>query len=442
MVVILLLCWLTGAPSCRAAERALSFTDAVKLAFENNHEIRAMDNAALASREGIGIARSSLLPRLTFEERYLRTVNPGYAFMTKLNQQRIDQPDFLPVNLNNPDPISDFQTLFFLEQPLFTRKGLLGLEMSKTDARAKDEEALRKKEEIVFQLVQGAISLDTAKAFLGAMEKSVADAKEQLRITELRQRTGLGQYADTLRAATALSAAEQRKISAEKNLRVAKRGLGLLLGLEEDIEILNPLPDLPLRDLAACTQRALSRRDIKSGELREENARKNIKLAEAGYFPYVGVGGAYQLNDHNRPLGTEGNNWQVTAFLRWDLFDGTKREYERTRAKYEAASAQEQLSGLKKAISYRVYEVYLSIDEAQRNVDLARRAALAAEEGKRLVQLRYENGLYPLVDLLNAQAGLDQARAGLVAREGERRLATARLSYESGAIMQDLNLEK
>jgi len=46
------------------------------------------------------------------------------------------------------------------------------------------------------------------------------------------------------------------------------------------------------------------------------------------------------------------------------------------------------------------------------------------------------------VDLLNAQAGLDQARAGLVAREGERRLATARLSYESGAIMQDLNLEK
>jgi outer membrane protein len=439
--VFLMICWISGSGAAISAEQTLTFTEAVRTALQNNHEIKAHRNAALAAKEGIGIARSHLLPKLTFEERYLRTTNPGYAFMTKLNQQRIEQSDFNPGSLNNPDPINDFQTSLFLEQPLFTKKGFLGWEMSKADSQAIDEEVLRKQEEIVFQVSQSVISLQTAHAFLGVAKTSSDEAREHLRITELRYKNGLGQYSDTLRAATSLTEAEQRQVSAVKNLNVAKRGLGLLLSLEENVNVLDTLPDIILRDLADCTLAALSRRDVKSGEIRGENARKNIKMAEAGYFPYIGVGGAYQLNDHNRPLGSEGNNWQVAAFLRWDLFDGTKREYERSKAKHEAAGAQEKLSGLKKAISFRIYEAYLSIDEARKNTVLAKRALESAEEGKRLVRVRYENGLYPLVDLLSAQVSLDQARANLAAREGEQRLAAIRLSYESGTIMKDLKIE-
>ncbi len=438
----LTICCLGGPGIVSASETSLSFSEAVTFALKNNHEIKALQNAALATKEGIGIARSWLLPKLTFEERYLRTVNPGYAFMTKLNQQRIEQPDFNPNNLNNPDPINDFQTSLFLEQPLFTRKGFLSLEMSQADSRAKNEDVRRKQEEIAFQVSQSVISLQTAQAFMSVAEKSLEEAREHLRITELRYKNGLGQYSDTLRASTSLTEAEQRQVSAAKNINVAKRGLGLLLGLEENVSIFDKTPHIPLRNLADCTQAALSRRDVKSGEIRGENARKNIKMAEAGYFPYVGIGGAYQLNDHSKPLGSEGNNWQVTAFLRWDLFDGTKREYERSKAKFEAAGAQEQLSSLKKAISFRVYEAYLSVEEARKNTELARRGLKSAEEGKRLVQLRYENGLYPLVDLLNAQTSLDQARANVAAREGEQGLAVIRLSFESGTIMQDLKIEQ
>jgi outer membrane protein TolC len=64
----------------------------------------------------------------------------------------------------------------------------------------------------------------------------------------------------------------------------------------------------------------------------------------------------------------------------------------------------------------------------------------SGEEGKRLVLVRYENGLYPLVDLLSAQASLEQARANLTAKEGEYRMAIVRLSYESGVIMKDLKI--
>jgi len=441
VTAVLVMFWVCGIGAALAAERTLSFPEAVRFALQNNHELKALENAALATREGIGIARSWLLPRLTFEERYMRTVNPGYAFMTKLNQQRIDLPDFNPANLNNPDPINDFQTSLSLEQPLFTRKGFLGLEMSKADSLARQEDLLRKKEEIVFQVVRSFLSVQTAQAFLLVAEKSVEEAREHLRITEVRYKNGLGQYSDTLRAATALSESEQKQVSAEKNFHVAQRGLGLLLGLEENVHVHDAIPPVSLLDMADYVRAAQSRRDIKSVEIRGENARKNIKLAEAGYFPTIGVGGAYQLNDHNRPLGGEGNNWQVSAFFRWDLFDGAKREYERSKAMYEAAGAREQLSGLKKAVSFRVYEAYLGIGEARKTLALADRALKSAEEGRRLVRVRYENDLCPLVDLLNAQVSLDQARANLTAREGEERLAMVRLSYESGMIMKDLNIE-
>lgn len=422
-------------------EHKLSFYEAVKMALQNNHEIKAMQNASLASKEGIGIARSYLLPKVTFEERYLRTVNPGYAFMTKLDQQRIEAQDFNPSTLNRPDPIDNFQTSFAVEQPIFTRKGLIGLQMSKGESQAKQEDLLRKQEEIVYQVVQAGLGMETAKSLFGAAEKAVGEAEEHLRIAEVRYGKGLGQYADTLRAATFLSEAEQRRVSAEKNVRMAKRRLGLLLGREESVELNDAIPELPLLDLAAYTKAAETRRDVKSWELHSDNAKKNIKLAEAGYFPYVGVGGAYQMNDPNRPLGSEGTNWQVAAFLRWDLFDGTKREYERAHAKHKAGEAQEHLSSLKKAISFKIYEAYLSVDEARTNVILSRKALKSAEEGKRLVQVRYENGLYPLVDLLSAQVSLEQARANLAAKEGEYRTAIARLSYESGVIMKDLKIE-
>ena len=437
----LLMLLIGGAQSVSCAEHRFSFREAVGIALQNNHDIKAAQNAALATKEGIGIARSQLLPRLTFEERFLRTVNPAYAFMTKLNQQRIEQQDFNPATLNHPDPINDFQTSLFLEQPLFTRKGLLGLEISKADSQAKDEESRQKREEIIFRVVGAVVSLDTAKAFAAVAERSVEDAKEHLRIAGVRLQSGMGQYSDTLRASTSLAEAEQRQVSAEKNLSVAKRGLGLLLGMEEDVSILDRVPDISLLSLDQYTKAAQFRRDVRSGEIREENAKKGIKMAEAGYFPYVGVGGGYQLNDPNKPLGSEGNSWQVSAFLRWDLFDGTKREYERARATYEAASAQEQLSSLKKSVSFRVYEAYLSVGEARKNQELARQAVLSAEEGRRLVRVRYENGLYPLVDLLNAQVSLDQARANLAAREGEYRVSVARLSYESGLIMKALDIE-
>jgi len=420
----------------------LTLVEAVVKALENNHEIKAGKSALAAGRQDIGIARSYLLPKISIEERYLRTNNPGYAFMSRLNQSRIEAPDFNPDTLNNPNAINDFQSSITVEQPVFVKKALVGLDMSRTESMAKEEDVRRKEEEVTFSVVKACLNVLTAREYVQVAQFGVADAEERLRIANLRYKNDVGQYADSLRASTALTEAKQRLNVARKGASLARRALGVLLAMPDSPDVADASFDLSLKELSHYTQVADTRSDVRALELRGENARNNIRLAEAGYFPYVGVGGSYALNDHNAPLGSEGKSWQVMAFLRWDLFDGTRREYERAKARHQEAQVREHLAAMKKGVSFKIYEAWLNVEEANQNIQLAEEALKTAEEGARLLKLRYENGLSSLSDLLNTQASLEQARAGVVERKNAYKTALAALSFESGTLLRDLNIER
>lgn len=429
-------------PEITSAEKPLTLKEAIEIAFENNHEIKAMKNSLLAEKENIGIARSYLLPKITFEERFMRTDNPTYGFMAKLNQERFAMEDFAIPSLNNPKAINDFQSTLSFEQPLFVRKANLGLDMSKREFKAKDEDFQRKKDEIALNVAKAYLMILTAKEYVKVSEQAVEDASEHLRIAEARERAGLGLYSDVLRANTALTEAEQRLVSARKNLAIAERSLGLLLGRSETVSVSDDVLPIPIRDLDYYINLSLSRKDLEAMRLRYENAKMNVKMAESGYLPMVGIGGSYQFNDHRRPFGSEGGSFQIMAFLRWEIFDGTKREHEIAKAKASASEAGEYLEGLKKAINFKVHEAFMNVEEALKNKELAASALKSAEEGRRLVRIRYENGLSPIVDLLDAQLNVDHARANLVAMDNNFKISAINLSYEAGILLRDLNIEK
>ena len=249
-----------------------------------------------------GIARSSLLPRVFFEERYLRTNNPTYAFMAKLNQGRFTQQDFAIDNLNNPNPIDDYQTQFGLEQPLFVPKAWVGLDISKREHEAGSVELTRKKEDIAFKVCQAWLMVHTARAQLTTAEQSVEDASEHYRIAKLRYEADLGMYADTLRASTALAEARQRKVTADKNHNLARRVLGLLLGLSGSADVAGDIPDFQPKDIEEYDKASQSRSDVRSMEMRYENAQKSVTLSETDYLPYVGVGGSLAVERSLSPL--------------------------------------------------------------------------------------------------------------------------------------------
>ena len=344
-------------------------------------------------------------------------------------------------SLNDPAPENDFQTTLAVFQPLLAMQAAIGIDMSETAYAAHKEEFYRRQEALALQVTRTYLMAQMAEEYILVAQKGLEDASEHLRIAEVSYDNGLGLYADTLRAATAVSEAEQKLVSAEKNLKVTRRSLGLMLGLDQSIRTTDDDLDVTLRDLEFYTKNVELRRDIQSMQLHFENARNNVRLNKAAYIPTLGVGSSFQLNDEEVPFGSNGESWQVFALFKWELFDGAKRQHEKQKAHYQVEEARERMIQLKDAAAFLVYESFLGVEEAEKNLALARSALTSAREGQRLVRIRYENSLSPMVDLLDSQFSLDQARINLLMREKEQQLATLKLCFESGIILQELGLE-
>jgi len=440
--LLLIVVLVTPITESRSEELQLSLDDTIRTALENNHNLLAGKSGLNAEKSKVGIEKSFLLPKLSLEERFSRTNNPTNVFSIKLNQERFAQTDFNIDNLNNPDAVSDFQTNVTFEQPVIQLKRFFGLKIANRDYLASEYGFQRNKEEIVYEVIDTYLLVQTAKEFIDVNKKSVSDAREHLRIAEERFKQGLGLMSDKLRTSTALTGAEQKLVTSEKDLKIAKRALGLLIGEDQPVDTTEESLNLKLRDIEYYVERSTSRNDLKSMKNSLGSAHDAIRMADSAYIPDVGLMGSYQLNDENTPFGDEGTSWFISAYLRWNIFDGWKREYERAEARHNASRLEHEMNYLKDSINFNVHSRYLEVEEAAKNLELARKALKTASEGARLVNLRYENSLSPLVDLLDAQLNLDNARAEVVARENEYKTAVARLNLESGTLFEELNLQE
>lgn len=415
--------------------RLVTLDEAISLAMKGNPALKAMKSSSEARQLAVGSARSHLLPHIKLEERFMRTNNPMYAFGSKLNQSRITASDFDPALLNEPEEIDDYQTSITVEQALFAPEAFVGLRMARQEAEASHEDLIRKKEEVALNVIKAYMNVVTARNYLDVAEKGLLDAEEHHRIAEARHGAGLGLYSDTLRTDVSVRQAEERKLRALKGLKLAGRTLSLLMGLDDPVTAMKTEPDILAPGLEDSLEAALSRSDLRAMELRVDSAGNNVKLRGAKYLPVVGVGGTWQLNSEDTAFGSDAESYAVMAFMRWDIYDGGQRRAERLKAKAEHRAAQEYLEGLRKQVAFKVHEAYLELEEARGGLELAEARLRLAEESQRLIASRYENSLTTVVELMDAQSALNEARAAVVEKHNNYRIAAAELRYQSGVIL-------
>jgi len=403
---------------------------------KDNPELRAMSNSREAKKQEVGSAWSHLLPHIKVEERFMRTNNPMYAFGSKLNQSRITSSDFNPDSLNEPEDIDDFQTSVTLEQALFAPGAYIGLRMARTEAEAADYDLGRKREEVALDVIKAYMNVITSRNYLDVAEKGLLDAREHHRIAEARYKAGLGLYSDTLRTDVSVRQAEEGKLRAEKGLKLSGLALSLLMGLDEPVTVVEAEPSFSVPGLEDSLDAALKRNDLKAMEQRVENAGNNVKLAGAKYLPVLAVGGTWQLNSEDTAFGSDAESYSVMASLRWDLYDGGLRRAERRKARARQREADEYMVGLKKQVTFKVHEAFLELEEARSGLELAEARLRLARESQRLIASRYENSLTTVVELMDVQSALNAARAAVVEKHNNYRVAAAELMFQSGIILE------
>jgi outer membrane protein TolC len=421
------------------AQQRLTLPEAIAEALATSDLLRAEDARVAAAAGAVEAARGSRWPTVTLEERFLATDNPAYDFSTKINQGNFTMSDLqgAPETFNNPDPISDFQTSLTVTQPLYSRRIGLGVEMAQAESGAVNLDRDRRRDEVVHRVQLAWLGAQAAEAYLETAIRAEQDAVEHLRLAGVAEAAGTGLASDRLRAEVALAEASRMRLTVENDLEIARRGLGLAVGRDEELapaETAIPAAEMDLETLLAG---AGGRADLLALEARAANARRAAKLEGAARLPEVGLTGALQANDPDYPFGTSGTSYMVGVGVTWRVFDGNRSKASEARAEAGARQAESYLAASVKEARFRIREAWLRLKEAQAGITIAERALASADEGVRLVRVRYENGLAPMVALLDAQSALNRARSDAVrARAGEASALTE-LKFRAGVLLKE-----
>lgn len=434
---------LFSAVTVKAETVKLSLKDAINLALENNNQVKSAHFSSQAAQQGIAVANSRYLPAILFEEAFVASNSPSSAFMMKLDESRFNPADFSnPDSVNHPSARHDFKTAVSIQQPLFVPSLAPRKEMAVKDAQKSELEQEAVRQSVAFQVFYTYLAVQKADAQRSATERAVTDARENMRLATVRTANGVGLRSDELRSRTYLSTVEQQLITAQNNLTLARMKLALLIGMPDDTtyEITGFSELIAVPDLSdqVISEALLNRVEIRQSHTDLEKSGATLALAKAGYLPTVEAFASYQLNAKDAPFSSDNDAWTAGVSLKWNVFDGFRRNSERKRALSGQSAAREMLESTTKEVKYQLQESYLRRSEADKRLETVRSSLSDAEETVRLLSKRYENSLATMVELLDAQTALDQARATLIETEAGYALSSGRVYVATGTFVKEM----
>lgn len=408
-VGLILLFAMLGGAQAQQESSPLTIQQAVKIALEKNpaRKVALADNRAASAQ--ITMARSYLLPQVSFSETAMRGNDPVYVFGSRLRQQRFTAADFALNALNRPLPIGNFATRLEGKWNLFnsfaTWHGL-------SQARFMDEAAAhqldRAEQEIVFRVIASYNEALLSAKQMEVAEQSAKTAQAIVDRSQSRFESGLVVESDLLTAKVRLASRQEDLIRARNahDLALAQLNAALGMPMESTFDLTQPLterrlPNPVLQDLDA---QALARRpDLKRIAAEQAAQKQGVAMAKAAFGPQVNAFAGWESDNPTLLAGGGGNNWVGGIELKLDLFNGGSRraELQRQKALEEKVTAMKQLAA--DAVRLEVRRAYYDVDSARQQIEVARASIAQAQDSLRINQDRYESGLITITDVLGAE---------------------------------------
>ncbi len=417
----------------------LTLADAVRTALERHPLLAAAAGQTAAAAAGIEQARAGFLPRVDVSEGATRSDNPVYAFGSLLNQGRFTQADFDVNRLNHPDPLTNWRTSLSGSLPLFmggrTVLGFQQAQLALAGSRAARE---RVEQEVAFQVIRAYAALLLSREAQETVEASLRTAEANLAAAATRYEAGVVVASDALAARVRVARLREEAIAAASQVRLARAALNEAMGvpLDEARRVTGrlELPALRHERPEGLDQLARERRpDYRQAALEVQRLEKEVPRAKAAFLPTLNLQGNYEINNHH--VAADGqDSWSVGVLLQWNLFSGGADRARLLEAQAHARRAAALRDRLGNAIALEVREAFLATQTARERVGVAREAVAQAEESLRIVQDRYDAGLTTIVELLDSEAALSEARTALTRNLYDATVSQARLALALGTL--------
>jgi outer membrane protein TolC len=435
--LVLALALSTGALAQQDQQHPLTLDEAVRLALSRNTDLRRQILLSLSAEQDRIIARSAILPQLTFN---------GSASEQRVNGaqvlQGIEVPTGGPTSVQQTNYGPLFSSGLRVQQLVFDggrwwnnlSAADLGLQASRAQV---DEQRLQ----ITYLVEQRFYELVRAHRQLQVLSDAAQRSRDQADFTQRLFEGGRSTQADVYAARANRDNDEVTRLGQERTVELARADLSSAIGLDPGAPLVVAEPPNMMAPpgvapaLADAIQRALAQRpSLKAFALTANQNRKLVSANRGDYWPAVSLFGQWGRNttDIQPFLEAPGRNSQASAgvSVTWNIFNGFSTSANVEKAQIQVALAENDFSSGQRAVANDVEKAIAQLAAARAQSRVAQQAEQTAREGLRLARTRQEVGVGNQLEVRDAELKLTQAQLNVVGsildgRESEAALRRA-----------------
>jgi outer membrane protein TolC len=435
-------CTATSLPQGTAAtldpNRSYTLAELIDLAEHNNPRTRIVWERARQRAAQLGVAKSAYFPILaavaTFADE--RIINP---FPKPL------APDGFTMVM-----VPAVQAGLELKYLLFDA----GERAAHVDATTQEQIAaganfIQANQEVAFRVASAYYRLVTAQERLVAAEETLKTARTTLDAAESRLNNGRATLPDVLNARSEAAQAVFDRESADGDEKIARVALTESIGADPspdiriDTQNAAPAPQQLTLSIDALINRAFATRpDLMAIAAEIRAADDALRAAKSEFKPKIGVAASVaqtslwptssfgELGSASRPT------WTAGLQIQWRLFDGGARANQVAAAESRRRQAQDELTETHDRATREVWTAYINFRSALRKNDAALALLESASTSYSASLDAYNAGVRNLVDVVQAERQLAQARLSGVSARSQLLLEAVDLEFVTGNLLR------
>jgi TolC family type I secretion outer membrane protein len=295
--------------------------------------------------------------------------------------------------------------------------GRTGASVDRADANAalSRENAATTREDVVFVATVAFYNVLRAGRTLEFQRENLRQQESLYRQASAFYEAGVRAKIDVVRAEANLYDARAQLSQAENGLRVARITLLQRIGVDgpAGFQLFGTLPELSLpgtvQDWVAEAER--NRPELRALVEKERAATESLRLARAGYLPFLVGAAGYGFGGEEVPLQ---ENYALAVTLNYPLFSGFETREQAREALATISSAKYEFIEAKRRVRLEVEVSAYGVQEAVERLSARRKQRDASEENLRLATARYEVGAGDIIEMTDAQAQMVRAETDTI----------------------------
>ena len=407
--------------------KSLYLEDAIQAALQNNKQVVIAKTDEAIAKSNFNQTEAIWLPNVNLSHTAYSTNNPLNVFGFKLQQAGVQQADFNPALLNNPNNYSNYNTQVALQQPIINVDALYMRKAAKAQIGMYAAQSQRTTEAIKMQVVQTYLYLEFTYQYEKVTVEGLKTIQSIYKFTKDRFDQGMMQKSDLLNVEVQVQAAQLQHSQAKSQIDNISDQLSVLMGAPKGVAYTT-------QSYTLGTQADVSD-SVSSGrsDIRALNAAVNsydmaIKSTQMGWMPRLNGFANYNIND--KSIAIDGAKSYIAGVqLSWDIFKGNQVNRKVATQKLEKTKVQAQLNSQLETGSAEIRKTKRAVVDANYKIQQQTTSVQQSEEALRILQNRYEQGLISTNDILVAQTQLSQQKLLLAQAQLEQKTAINYLEF-------------